>query len=101
MSYFFNSAILYKIICRNHTHTNYFDILPISKHEGTFGANFIVKEKLELPDQFWTPFYGLVASFCIPSIINRTLVRRNKKFDNRQNEIQRLTFIEHKRAIDV
>ena len=59
---------------------------------GVYQFNYIQEQ--QIPKEFWTPFYGIIASFFIPFVIKEILDRRkNYKNDSLQKN-QRHLFIE-------
>jgi hypothetical protein len=59
--------------------------VDISKH-GVYQVNFLSQE--QIPKEFWTPFYAIIPSFFIPTILKTIMDRRNdrKKFIKNENQ---------------
>jgi hypothetical protein len=51
----------------------------VSKY-GTLSANFIQSSTVSVPPEFWTPLYGLIPGFFIPSIISWLNGRRQRGY---------------------
>jgi len=65
---------------------------------GVYQFNYIQEQ--QIPKEFWTPFYGIIASFFIPLVIKEILDRRkNYKNDSLQKN-QRHLFIEYNEKLD-
>lgn len=65
---------------------------------GVYQFNYIQEQ--QIPKEFWTPFYGIIASFFIPFVIKEILDRRkNYKNDSLQKN-QRHLFIEYNENLD-
>jgi YVTN family beta-propeller protein len=49
-------------------------------HYGNLTANFIQPNQVSLPPEFWTPLYGLIPGFFIPSVISWLNGKRQRKY---------------------
>jgi YVTN family beta-propeller protein len=74
--------------------TNTKSTFKVSKY-GTLNINFISPIPVSIPPEFWTPFYGLIPGFFVPSIISWLNGRRQrgrlekymKKIDNNHDKL--------------
>jgi hypothetical protein len=60
---------------------------------GIYQFNYIQEQ--QIPKEFWTPFYGIIASFFIPLVIKEFLDRRKNYRNDTLQKKQRQSFIEY------
>jgi hypothetical protein len=65
---------------------------------GIYSLSFLQEQ--QIPKEFWTPFYGILASFLIPFVIREILERRKSYKSDLKQAKQRETFIEYNKAAD-
>ncbi len=65
---------------------------------GVYQFNYIQEQ--QIPKEFWTPFYGIIASFFIPLVIKEFLDRRKSYKNDSLQKNQRQLFIEYNENLD-
>ncbi|MDQ4073029.1 MAG: hypothetical protein M3162_01855, partial [Thermoproteota archaeon] len=65
---------------------------------GVYSLSFLQEQ--QIPKEFWTPFYGILASFLIPFVIREIMERRKSSKSDLRQAKQRETFIEYNKATD-
>lgn len=60
---------------------------------GIYQFNYVQEQ--QIPKEFWTPFYGIIASFFIPLVIKEFLDRRKNYRNDTLQKKQRQSFIEY------
>lgn len=65
---------------------------------GVYLFNFIHEQ--QIPKEFWTPFYGILASFLIPFIIREIIEKRKSHKDESSQIKQRHLFIDFNKTLN-
>ena len=71
--------------------------MPISNH-GSYYVKFVQHQ--QIPAEFWAPFYAIIPSFFIPTIISGILSRRKEKKNNITQKIQKINFTGYMEKLD-